>query len=200
MHTQYSIIYNSTNWQNVKDSTKLSPQFDTISSFALVIKAVHPVNRLAFMISSKQEEVSRVLNFVRHQQANCFNTLFASINVVSNKEKLLVIIGTTSNIEESEKVKILAVNITKYFDWGLQFEQHILLREYFGGLFDEELDSFLIKFYGLTPLTVFNLRELRNNLIQRIGFLCIPGRLRKRQLIILINLKLFLNFCGLILS
>lgn len=180
MHTQYSIINNSTYRQNVKNGTKLSPQLDAVSSFALVIKAVHPVNGLALVISSKQKEVGRVLNFVRHQQANSFNTLFASIDVVSDKEKLLVIIGVASNIEESEKVKILAVYVTKYFDRGLQLEQHILLRENFGGLFDEELDSFLIKFHGLTPLTVFNLRELRYNLIQRIGFLCIPIRLRER--------------------
>lgn len=92
------------------------------------------------------------------------------------------------------------MHITKYFDWGLQLEEHVLLRKNFDGLFDEELDGFLIKFYGLTPLTVFHMRELGNNLIQRISFLCIPVRLRKNELIILINLKLFLNFCGLILS
>ena len=99
MHTQYSIINNSTYRQNVKNGTKLSPQLDAVSSFALVIKAVHPVNGLALVISSKQKEVGRVLNFVRHQQANSFNTLFASIDVVTDKEKLLVIIGVASNID-----------------------------------------------------------------------------------------------------
>ena len=99
MHTQYSIINNSTHWQNIKDFLKLSPHFGIIPSFALVIKAVHPVNLMAFVISSEQEEVIWVLDFVCHQQANCFNALFASINVVPHKQKLLPIFWSSSNIE-----------------------------------------------------------------------------------------------------
>jgi len=52
VHTQYSIINYSTNRQYVKYTTEFSPQLDTVPSFALVIKAVHPVNGLAFVVSS----------------------------------------------------------------------------------------------------------------------------------------------------
>ena len=124
MHTQYSIIDNSTNWQNIEDSAEFSPQFDTISSFALVIKAVHPVNGLAFVVSSQQEEVIRVLNFICHQETNCFNTLFASVDVVSDKEKLLVIMRIAGDVKKSEKVEKLTMYITKYFDRSLQVEKH----------------------------------------------------------------------------
>lgn len=85
MHTQYSIIYDCTNWQNIEDCTEFSPQLDRIPSLALVIKAVHPVNGLAFMVSSEQKEVVRVLNLVGHQEANCFDTLLASVDVISDE-------------------------------------------------------------------------------------------------------------------
>ena len=120
VHTQYPIINNRTNWQNIEDGAELSPQFDTIPSFALVIKAVHPVNGLAFVVASEQEEVIRVLNFIRHQETDCFDTLFASIDVVSDKEKLLVIMRIAGNIKKSEKVEKLTMHITKYFDRCLQ--------------------------------------------------------------------------------
>lgn len=87
MHTQYPIINKSTKWQNIEDFLELSPQFNIISSFALVIKTVHPVNLMAFVVSSEYEKVVRVLDFISYHQANSFDTLFASINVVTHKKK-----------------------------------------------------------------------------------------------------------------
>lgn len=119
MHTQYPIIDNCTNWQNIENGPEFSPKFDIIPPFTFIIKAVHSVNGLAFVVASQQEEVIRVLNFIGHQETDRFNTLFSSIDVVSDKKKLLVIMRIAGNIKESEKVEKLTMYITKYFDWGL---------------------------------------------------------------------------------
>ena len=88
MHTQYPIINKSTKWQNIEDFLELSPQFYIISSFALVIKTVHPVNLMAFVVSSEEEEVFWVLDFVREEEADGLQTLLPAVHVVAEEEEL----------------------------------------------------------------------------------------------------------------
>lgn len=98
MHAQNFLVNDSSNGQAVEAVSESFPQFDVISSLALVVKSINTVDGGALVVSSQQKEVLRVFNFVSQQQANCFETLFASINVIS-QEEVVGIRGETSILE-----------------------------------------------------------------------------------------------------
>ena len=54
------------------------------------------------MISSKQVEVLWVFYFVREKQANCFDGLFTTINIVSDEEEFLVAAWEPSDVKETK--------------------------------------------------------------------------------------------------
>jgi hypothetical protein len=99
VHDENFIIHHSTNREHIEAEAKFFPYLDVVPSLALVVKAVHPIDRLALVISSKQVEVLWVFYFVREQQANCFNGLFATIHIVSDEEEFLVAAWKPSNVE-----------------------------------------------------------------------------------------------------
>ena len=86
MNTEYFIIDQSSNWETVEALNKFLPQFKTIPSFALIIKSINSINTAAFMISSQQEKVFRVFNFISEHQTNDLKILLASVNIVSEEE------------------------------------------------------------------------------------------------------------------
>ena len=64
MHAQDFLINNSSNGKAIETICESFPQFDVISSLALVIKSINTVDRGTFVVSSEQEEILRVFNFV----------------------------------------------------------------------------------------------------------------------------------------
>lgn len=52
----------------------------------LVVEAVNPVDRGALVVATKNEEVLRVLDLERQEQADRFQTLFATIHVVAKEQ------------------------------------------------------------------------------------------------------------------
>ena len=99
MHAKNSIIHDSTYWQNIEAQTKFFPDFDIVSSFAFIIKSVHPIDTLTLMIASKHKEVVWVFDFIRKHQTYSLNTLLTSIHVISNEKKLLLRTWIARNIE-----------------------------------------------------------------------------------------------------
>lgn len=83
MHAENLLVNNGSYWEAVKAVSKRLPQLDVVSSLAFVVESVNSVNGSALVIASKQEEVLRVLDFVGEQKTNGFQTLFASIYIVS---------------------------------------------------------------------------------------------------------------------
>ena len=83
------------------------------------------------MVSSKEEEVFWVFDLESKKKADCFNTLLTTINVVANKQILLMLGWIAGNIKKSENVEELPMDITKDFDWCFQLEQHLLRLENF---------------------------------------------------------------------
>lgn len=53
MHAQNTIIYDSCNWQNIEASSEFSPNSHVVSSFALIVKAIHSVDGLTFVVASQ---------------------------------------------------------------------------------------------------------------------------------------------------
>ena len=94
MHGEYFLVDDSGDRETIKTIRKRLPQFDIVSSFALIsqykpciqrkmgvggekggtfiIEAVDPIDGSAFVISSKNKEIFRVLDFVCKKQTYCF--------------------------------------------------------------------------------------------------------------------------------
>ena len=70
----------------IKQINKLFPKFNRVAPFAFVPKSIYPTNTLAFMIASKQEHTFRILDLVTEKEAEGFDALFASVNVVAKKQ------------------------------------------------------------------------------------------------------------------
>jgi hypothetical protein len=114
MHAQDAVFYKSGNWKSVEHITKHFPQLDGIPPFALIVKAINPVDGGTLMVSSEQEEVFRILDFIGEEQTNCFQGLLSSINVIS-QEQIVAFRWESSIFKEPEHVEILAVGVTDNF-------------------------------------------------------------------------------------
>ena len=64
VHTQNSVINDSGRWEHVEACAKLLPNFGIVSSFALIIKAIHSIDGLALVVTSQQEEIFWIFDFV----------------------------------------------------------------------------------------------------------------------------------------
>ena len=94
------------------------------------------------MVASEEIEVVWKLNLVTQQKANRFNALLPSVHIVTYKHKLLISAWIPGDLEKSEKVKILSVNITKNLDWSFYVQQHFFLCKNFSTLINQKLDGF----------------------------------------------------------
>lgn len=51
-----------------------------------IIESIDSINTRALMVSSQDEKVFRVLDFIRQQQADSFKRLLASIDIITKEE------------------------------------------------------------------------------------------------------------------
>lgn len=70
------------------------------------------------------------------------------------------------NLEKSEQVEVLPVNITEDLDRCLQIEEHGLSTKYFDGFVYQVLDGLLVHFHWLAPDASFDLDQLRYDHVQ----------------------------------
>jgi len=110
---------------------ELDPIF--ISAFALIIEAVNPVDGRTLVISSQQEEVFRVFNFVSQQKANGLQALLPAIHIIT-KEEVVGIGRETTIFEKPQKIIVLAMYVSHNLNGRLKLQQH--------GLRDEDIPRF----------------------------------------------------------
>ena len=72
MHTKDLFINNSSNRKTIETVCECFPKLNVVSSFALVIKPIDSVNACALVVSSEQEEVFWVFDFVSEKKADGF--------------------------------------------------------------------------------------------------------------------------------
>ena len=99
VHTQDTIVDDRGDRQDIEAGAELSPDAHVVPALAFIVKSVHSVDGLALVIASEQVEVLGELDLVREQQCDRFNTLLTSVNVVANKQKLLVILRVPSYVK-----------------------------------------------------------------------------------------------------
>ena len=73
-------------WEAIEALNELLPQFQSISSFALVVESINSVDGAAFVIASQKEEILWILDFVRKHETNDFEILLAAIDIVTQKQ------------------------------------------------------------------------------------------------------------------
>lgn len=111
MHSEDLLIDDGGNGQAVEAVGERLPQLDVVATLALVVEAVDAVDGRALVVAAQDEEVFRVLDLVREEQANGLERLLATVHVVAEEE--IVSLGREAAIlEKAEQVVILSMDVT----------------------------------------------------------------------------------------
>jgi len=122
VHAQNFLVNDCTDGQTVENVRENLPQFDRVSTLALIVEAVDSINLGAFVIASQKEEIFGELYFVAEQKRYRFDRLLAAVDIVT-QEQVVRLRGEPSVLENSEQVVILTVHITANLDRCLKLEQ-----------------------------------------------------------------------------
>jgi hypothetical protein len=101
MHTEDFLINDGSNWEAVETISEGLPQLDVIPSLALIVESIDSVDGGALVVSSEEEEVLRVLDLISEEETDCFQALFASIDIIT-KEEIIGIGWEATVLKESE--------------------------------------------------------------------------------------------------
>lgn len=110
MHSENLLINNSGNGKAVETIGESFPQLNIVAALALIVETVDAVDGGTLVVTSQDEKVLRVLDFVGEQKADCLERLLASVYVVT-QEEVIGLGRKTTVLEESEQVIILTMNI-----------------------------------------------------------------------------------------
>lgn len=98
-----------------------------------VFLPINPVDAGAFVVSAKQEEVFRIFDLVRQEQADRLERILSAINVVPQKQ----VVGRrwwTAVREEPQQVAELPMNVSTNLQRSFELEKHRLRHEDLTGL------------------------------------------------------------------
>lgn len=110
VHGEDLLVDNGGNWQAVEAVCEGLPKLDVVSALALVVKAVDTVDGGALVVSSQDKEVFGVLDLVGQEQADGLETLFTTVDVVTEKE-VVGLRREATVLEKTQQVIILSVDI-----------------------------------------------------------------------------------------
>jgi len=118
VHGEDLLVDDSGDRQAVEAVGERLPQLDVVAPLALVVEAVDTVDGCALVVAAENEEVLRVLDLVREEQADCLQRLLATVHVVA-EEQVVRLGWETAVLEEAQQVVVLSVNITADLVWLL---------------------------------------------------------------------------------
>lgn len=123
MHAKDLLIDNRSTWETVEAVGKSLPELDTKASFALIIKAIDPIDGGTLVVSTQYEEIFGVLDLVRQQQTDRLETLLATVHVVAQKD--VIGLGREAAVfKETQQIIVLSVDVTADLDRSLQLQKH----------------------------------------------------------------------------
>lgn len=111
MHGEDLLVNDGGNRETVKAVGESLPELDVVSALALIVETVDTVDRSTLVVSTENEEVLGVLDLVGKEKANSLERLLATIDVIT-EEKIVGLWGETAVFEETQKIIVLAVDIT----------------------------------------------------------------------------------------
>jgi len=115
VHAENFLVNEGGDGQAVENVAEYAPESDRVATLALVIKAIDAVDLGTLVVTSEQEKVLRVLNFVAEEEADGLNGLLSSVDVVA-KEEVVGLGREPAVLKDAKQVVVLAVNITTNFD------------------------------------------------------------------------------------
>ena len=80
------------------------------------------------MIASEQEEVLRVLDFVAKKEADCFNGLLSTVNVVT-QEQVVSLRREATVLKDPQQVVVLSMHITYKVEQNVRLHHSLEVRE-----------------------------------------------------------------------
>lgn len=110
VHGEDLLVNDGRNRQAVKAICEGLPQLDVIPTLALVVETVDTVDGRAFVVASQDEEVLRVLDLVREEEADSLQRLLAAVDVVS-KEQVIRLGREATILKEPQKVIVLSMDV-----------------------------------------------------------------------------------------
>ena len=98
---------------------------------ALFSEAKGIVDPLILVVTSQKMNLVWESDLQRHQQADCFERVTSSVDVISQEEVVValditVFIRSSPKIEESHQILVLTMDVTKNLDRSVNFEDHWL--------------------------------------------------------------------------
>ena len=85
MHCQNTIVNQRRDWQVIEQIDKLLPEAPIVPASALVPEAINFRNILALVVATQQMHLTWVLDLECKQEADRFEALLATVNVVSQE-------------------------------------------------------------------------------------------------------------------
>lgn len=111
VHGEDLLVNDGSNGKAVEAVGESLPELDVVSALALIVETVDTVDRGTLVVSTQNEEVLGVLDLVGKEKANGLERLLATVDVVT-EEKIVGLRRETAVFEETQKVIVLAVDIT----------------------------------------------------------------------------------------
>lgn len=111
MHGENLLVNNGSNGQAVEAVGKRLPELDVVATLALVVEAIDAVDGGALVVTAEDEEVLGILDLIGEEQADGLEGLLATVDVVT-EEEVVGLGGEAAVLEETEKIIVLAVDIT----------------------------------------------------------------------------------------
>ena len=128
VHTEDLLVDHGGHGKTVEAVRESLPKLDVVSSLALVVEAIDPVDGSALVVAAEYEEVLRVLDLVREEQGDRLQTLFTSVHIVTQEE--VVRCGRKATIlEQPKQVVVLAMYVPTDFDGSFKFKKNRLSHE-----------------------------------------------------------------------
>ena len=118
MHTEDPVANDGGKGNPLEAIGKGLPNFQRAPSFAwgykiitLVVEAVHPVDFRALVVAPEEKEVGSELDFVGEEEANALQGFLPPVHIIPQEEIVLAILGTALQLEDSQQVLILPMNV-----------------------------------------------------------------------------------------
>lgn len=110
VHRKDLLINDRRNGKAVEAVGKRLPQLDVVTALAFIVETVDTVDRGTLVVSAEDEEVLRVFYLVGEEQANGFQRLLASVDIIAKKQ-VVSLRRESSVLEEAQQVVVLSVDI-----------------------------------------------------------------------------------------
>lgn len=117
VHTDDLFVDDGTDRHDVEAIRKGFPEFEVVSTLTyiyelltLIVETVNAIDAGTLMVTSQEEEVLGVLDFIGKEQTDSFYGLFSSVDVVS-QEQVIGFWREAAIFEDFQKVWVLSMDI-----------------------------------------------------------------------------------------